>query len=194
MTTQIISQDSLAEALVSSGRSPEIAPADDVYGWLIGSWELDVRRYGVDVSSRNIKGEVHFGWVMEGRAVQDVWIMPRRQDRTLKLEKTCNMYGTTLRVWDASIQAWRVTWINPVTSGREELIGRWSGKDIVQVGAGANGTLSAGCSLRLRRILSDGPVKSWKLTDIPGGWKASFWLTGQAESTTEISNNTKDNL
>jgi hypothetical protein len=42
MTTQIISQDSLAEALVSSGRSPEIAPADDVYGWLIGSWKLDV--------------------------------------------------------------------------------------------------------------------------------------------------------
>jgi hypothetical protein len=140
MTTQIISQDSLAEALVSSGRSPEIAAADDVYGWLIGSWELDVRRYGVDVSSRNIEGEVHFGWVLEGRAVQDVWSMPRRQDRTLQLEKTCNMYGTTLRVWDASIQAWRVTWINPVTGGRDELIGRWSGKDIVQIGARTNGT------------------------------------------------------
>ena len=140
MTTQIISQDSLAEALVSQGRSPEIASADDVYGWLIGSWELDVRRYGVDVSARNIKGEVHFAWVLEGRAIQDVWIMPRRQDRMPQLDKTCNMYGTTLRVWDASIQAWRVTWINPVTGSRDELIGRWSGKDIVQIGTRANGT------------------------------------------------------
>jgi hypothetical protein len=128
------------EALASSERSPEIASADDVYGWLIGSWELDVRRYGVDVTSRNLKGEVHFGWVLEGRAIQDVWIMPQRTERSPQMEKTCNMYGATLRVWDASIQAWRVTWINAVTGSRDELIGRWSGKDIVQVGARANGT------------------------------------------------------
>ena len=39
-----------------------------------------------------------------------------------------------------SIQAWRVTWINPVTGGRDELIGRWSGKDIVQLGTHSKGT------------------------------------------------------
>ena len=128
------------EALAFSERSPEIASADDVYGWLAGSWELDVRRYGVDVTSRNLKGEVHFGWVLEGRAIQDVWIMPQRTERSPQMEKTCNMYGTTLRVWDASIQAWRVTWINAVTGSRDELIGRWNGKDIVQVGTRANGT------------------------------------------------------
>jgi hypothetical protein len=66
--------------------------------------------------------------------------MTHRSERTPELEKTCNMYGTTLRVWDASIQAWRVTWINPVTGGRDELIGRWSCKDIIQIGARANGT------------------------------------------------------
>lgn len=128
------------EALAFSERSPEIASADDVYGWLAGSWELDVRRYGVDVTSRNLKGEVHFGWVLEGRAIQDVWIMPQRTERSPQMEKTCNMYGTTLRVWDASVQAWRVTWINAVTGSRDELIGRWNGKDIVQVGTRANGT------------------------------------------------------
>jgi len=127
------------EAVPSAGRSQEIAPEDDVYGWLIGSWGLDVRRYGVDVFARNFRGEVHFAWVLEGRAVQDVWIMPQRSVRTPQMEKTCNMHGTTLRVWDASLKAWRITWINPVTGGRDELIGRWSGKDIVQVGA-RNGT------------------------------------------------------
>jgi len=128
-------------ALAAPGRSPEIPQSADAYGWLIGSWELEVLHYaGVDVSRRHMKGEVHFGWVLEGRAVQDVWIMPRRSDRTPSLEKTNNMYGTTFRVWDATIQGWRITWINPVSGHREEQIGRWSGKDVVQVGARANGT------------------------------------------------------
>lgn len=127
-------------AMASPGRSPEIPEASDLYGWLIGSWELDVLHYRVDLRDRGIKGEVHFSWVLEGRAVQDVWIMPRRQDRTPQLEKTCNMYGTTIRVWDAALQAWRVTWINPVTGWCDELIGRRRGKDIVQIGTHADGT------------------------------------------------------
>jgi hypothetical protein len=126
--------------LAAPGRSPEIPESADVYGWLTGSWELDVCHYLVDMTARRMKGEVHFGWVLEGRAVQDVWIMPRRSERTADVDKTADMYGTTLRVWDPSIQAWRVTWINPVTGGRDELIGRWSGKDIVQVGRHADGT------------------------------------------------------
>jgi hypothetical protein len=127
--------------LAAPGRSPEI-PADlDVYGWLVGSWDLEVLHYrALDVSSLGLKGEAHFAWVLEGRAVQDVWIMPRRDQRTPGIEKTNSMYGTTLRVFDASIQAWRITWINPVNGHREEQIGRWSGKDIVQVGARADGT------------------------------------------------------
>ncbi|HTD24790.1 MAG TPA: hypothetical protein VK738_19210 [Terriglobales bacterium] len=126
--------------LAAPGRSPEILESADAYGWLIGSWELDILHYGVDVSARHLKGEVHFAWVLEGRAVQDVWIMPPRFERTGPPDKTCNMYGTTLRVWDASLQAWRVTWINGVTGNRDELIGRWSGKDVVQIGTHANGT------------------------------------------------------
>ena len=63
-------------------RSTEIPESADAYGWLIGSWELDVLRYGVDVAALRIKGEAHFEWVLEGRAVQDIWIMPARSLRT----------------------------------------------------------------------------------------------------------------
>jgi len=127
--------------LAAPGRSPEIPESADVYGWLIGSWELDALHYwGIDVTGRRIKGEAHFGWVLEGRGVQDVWIMPRRSERTADLDKAMNMYGTTLRVWDPSIQAWRITWINPAGDHRAQQIGRWSGKDIVQIGARSDGT------------------------------------------------------
>jgi hypothetical protein len=127
-------------ALAASGRSPEIPESADVYGWLIGCWDLDVFHYVVVVAARGLKGEAHFGWVLEGRAVQDVWIMPPRSQRTADQDKAANMFGTTLRVWDPLIQAWRVTWINPVTGSRDELIGRWHGKNVVQVGTHGDGT------------------------------------------------------
>ena len=131
----------LAKILSSPGRAAEVPESADVYGWLVGSWELEVRHYRtVDVSARHIKGEAHFGWVLEGRAVQDVWIMPRRSDRGVSLDPNLNMYGTTLRVWDPSLEAWRITWINPATGHRSDLTGRRIGKDIVQVGARTDGT------------------------------------------------------
>ena len=58
------------------------APADDragrmeLYGWLVGSWDLDVTRFQADGAVIRRKGEWHFGWVLEGRAIQDVWIIP----------------------------------------------------------------------------------------------------------------------
>jgi hypothetical protein len=127
--------------LASPGRSPEISDADDAYGWLVGSWELQVLHYwATDVSARGFTGEAHFAWVLEGRAVQDVWIMPRPSERTGKLDKTMNMYGTTLRVWDPAIKAWRISWSNPAGEHYAQQIGRRSGKDVVQIGTRADGT------------------------------------------------------
>jgi hypothetical protein len=126
---------SFHKLLAAAGRSSEIPEEADLYSWLIGSWDLDVHHYaGVRVS---LKGEVHFGWVLEGRAVQDVWIMPRERAH---VGKANNMFGTTLRVWDASIQAWRIIWVNPVSMHREEQIGRWSGRDVMQIGMRFDGT------------------------------------------------------
>ena len=131
---------SFASALAAAGRSPEVPESADLYGWLIGGWELDVFDYDAAGNLQRSNGEAHFGWVLEGRAVQDVWIMPDRAERTANLGRGRNRYGTTLRVWDPAIGVWRVTWINPVTGARDELIGRRSGQDLVQVGTHSNGT------------------------------------------------------
>jgi len=141
MHTMAAAKDTFLTLLASPGRSPEIPESADVYGWLVGSWELQVLHYkAVDVSALGIAGEAHFAWVLEGRAIQDVWIMPRRAERTADTDKVNNMYGTTLRIWNPTIQAWLIRWINPVRSHLEEQIGRRVGHDIVQVGARADGT------------------------------------------------------
>lgn len=133
--------ESAFTAIASEDRASSIKEKDDIYGWFLGSWELDVHIYwGENVLARHLGGEVHVTRALEGLAVQDVWIMPRRQDRTAKLDPKFNMYGTTLRVWDATLRAWRITWLNPAGQHFEQQIGRRVGADIVQLGTRPDGT------------------------------------------------------
>ena len=141
MTVKAEERIDFFSVLAAPNRSLEIPESADVYGWLCGSWDLDVVHYrGINVAERGLTGEVHAARVLEGRAVQDVWIMPRRENRGADSDPTMNMYGTTLRSWDGSIQAWRIAWTNPAGAHREEQVGRWNGADILQEGTRADGT------------------------------------------------------
>ena len=169
MAAATIRPDGLPAALVSTERAAEIPAVDDIYGWLIGSWELDVRRYLVDLTGRGIRGEAHFGRVLEGRGVQDVWIMPERGERGAEVDRRCNMYGTTLRLWDPVIAAWRVSWFNPVAGLRDELVGRRQGATIVQIGSHADGR-------PIRWVFSEITANSFRWTgealdDDGAGWQ-----------------------
>jgi hypothetical protein len=53
-----------------------------------------------------------------------------------------NWYGTTIRVYDPTIAAWRISWIDPARSTFYQQIGRARGEDIVQEGTTESGALS----------------------------------------------------
>jgi len=127
-------------ALASTHRSPEIPEEMDAYGWLVGSWELQLVGNDDKGNVIHTTGEAHVAWVLEGRAVQDVFINPRRAERGPDSPKFANWFGTTLRVYDPTIQAWRVNWFNPQDGIRAELIGRRRGREIVQEGNFPDGT------------------------------------------------------
>jgi hypothetical protein len=134
------SHNSLLQALGSAARSNELTDEEDIYGWLIGGWEATVYDYPADGAAHESSGEWHFGRVLEGRAIQDVWIAPPRSQRNVKTpSKQYNRYGTSLRVYDKEIGAWRVTWFNPVSGARNDLVGLRQGPDIVQEGTNADG-------------------------------------------------------
>ncbi|HZY95016.1 MAG TPA: hypothetical protein VFE98_09220, partial [Candidatus Bathyarchaeia archaeon] len=82
----------------------------------------------------------HFSWVLEGRAIQDVWIVPPLADRTPTTPTEHNRYGSTLRIYDPKIDAWRIYWFNPVRQDRSELIGRKVGDNIVLQGVDDDGS------------------------------------------------------
>ena len=131
--------DNFSLALVASNPSSELGDAASIYAWLIGSWDVRTVDYQSDGKRHESTGEWHFSWVLEGRAVQDVWISPPRTQRNAALSKTGNRYGTSLRVYDSKISAWRVTWLNPVSGAHDELVGKRKGSDIVQEGRDADG-------------------------------------------------------
>jgi hypothetical protein len=161
-----ISELDFTAMLSASVRSPEIPESADAYGWLVGSWELDCLHYrGVPVS---IQGEAHFGWVLEGRAVQDVWIMPRASDRTDVSDKSNNMYGTTFRVWGASIGGIpsAITMRTRSDGGAEKM---WCKSAFGLMERRLVGSLP-----KSRRIRFTGPAKRWMRTGRVGSWKVNI--------------------
>jgi hypothetical protein len=162
--------DAFLKILPAAGRSPDIPASDDLFGFLIGSWEFDLVAYDDEGNVTKSVGEAHFSWVLEGRAVQDVFINPRRSDRGPQSPKFGNWYGTTLRIYDPSIRAWHILWLNPHDGFRAELIARRRGNDIVQEGKFPDGTpirwtyseiTKDSCYWRGERLERDG--KTWKL-------------------------------
>ncbi|HEX8650721.1 MAG TPA: hypothetical protein VF708_07755 [Pyrinomonadaceae bacterium] len=134
-------QSDFAQALMAKGPAAQLGEAASVYAWLIGSWDVRVIDYGDDGTKRESTGEWHFAWVLEGRAMQDVWISPPRSQRDSSPPQPGNRCGTTLRVYDAGIGAWRMTWNNPVSGAHDELTGRRKGSDVVQEGRDREGNL-----------------------------------------------------
>jgi hypothetical protein len=67
---------SFAEALSSAGPASDRADKMSLYGWLIGDWRFAAVVHADEGARHTGEGEIHFAWVLEGRAIQDVWILP----------------------------------------------------------------------------------------------------------------------
>ena len=161
---------SFTDALLAQGPVPAQAVRMTLYTPLLGSWEVDVVDYEDGGTRRTSKGEWHFAWVLEGRAIQDVFIAPARWARRPSQPAAGNRYGTTLRVYDPKLDAWRVTWINPVSGVTNTLLGRQRGDDIVQEGQDTDGSLIRWSfaeitprSFRWRGELSTDEGRTWRL-------------------------------
>lgn len=119
------SGEALAHALHAPGPAPDRAAAMALYGWLIGRWTMDAVVRREDGSTHAGKGTIAFGWVLEGRAIQDVWVLPGV------------FHGTTLRVYDPGLDAWHILWNDPVRQVYVRQLGRARGRDIVQEDGGS---------------------------------------------------------
>ncbi|HVY98626.1 MAG TPA: hypothetical protein VHA35_03935 [Dongiaceae bacterium] len=139
---------SFIEALHSAGPAPDRADKMGLYGWLIGAWEMDVHVPMANGARYEGKGEIHFGWVLEGRAIQDVWITPPRGSRNDPVGAAADFYGSTFRIYDPSLDAWHIFWLDPVKQFYSRMLGRAAGADIEQL------------------TVNETPQRRWRFSDI----------------------------
>jgi hypothetical protein len=66
----------LGRALLADGPAADRAANMMLYGQFVGSWDGTVVVHNPDGTGRESSSEVHFGWVLGGRAAQDVWLAP----------------------------------------------------------------------------------------------------------------------
>jgi hypothetical protein len=142
-----VTADGLVEALHASGPAGPNAEQLRLFGQFVGSWEIAWSGFDADGRTVTARGELHFGWVLGGRAVQDIWIVPARGEPG-EGQPPLAFHGSTIRFYDASIGAWRSTWVDPVNGRVRRFVGRPEGGDIV--------------------LLSDedDPQLRWRFTDI----------------------------
>src|SRR4029450_1295065 len=100
-----------------------------LFGQFVGDWDCEVVAVNPDGSKQEAnKCKWHWGWVLEGRAIQDVWIVHPKSDqpRLNSIE-----YGTTLRVYDPKLDTWHCVWAGPIKNSFAVFEARQKGTEIM---------------------------------------------------------------
>lgn len=134
----------LIDVLHADGPNAALAQKLQPYAFLPGRWHAEVLAHGESFGETTHRGtcQIDAGWILDGRAIQDVWAIPDAtpaRHNAPQMPIAGNWFGTTLRVYDPNIDAWRITWLDPARNTFLSQIGRVEGKRIVQVGRGEDG-------------------------------------------------------
>jgi hypothetical protein len=139
----------LFTALQAMGPHPSLGDQAKVFGRFVGTWDSEYTEFSKDGKSTRSSGEWIFGWVMDGRAMQDLFIIyPSAAHKE-------GFIGTTLRYFDPKSGTWSVTFIDPENGAVETLTGGAVGDDRIVL-------LSQN---------TDGKESRWSFDDIrPDSW------------------------
>ncbi|MDB5365070.1 MAG: hypothetical protein JWM77_997 [Rhodospirillales bacterium] len=154
------------EGLEANGPNPALADQLKLFGQFVGNWDCEVLRYQDGQAQQRSTGEWHFGWVLDGRAVQDVFIVPARSDGGQPRE-----WGSSLRSFDPKTGTWFIAWVGPVQGTLQTFTAKQHGDEIVHDGVTPDGRPSRWVfseirtdSFRWRSMVSPDRGSSWNVT------------------------------
>jgi hypothetical protein len=135
-------RNAMITALAASGPHPSLGDEAKVFDRFVGAWDCDFTFYSDDGTASHSSGELLFGWVLDGRVLQDIWIsFPKDETKERNI-------GTSVRFFDAKARTWRVIFVNPVYGS-------------ITVQGGAEGE-----RIVLRGLDNEGSSLRWSFNDI----------------------------
>ena len=151
-------------SLVTDSAFPPLADELRLFGQFEGAWDLEWRGKGANGELATAPGELTFGWVLGGRAVQDVWRMPLDPSAVPGIQ---GFHGTTIRFYDPQISAWRSTWLEPFRGRVRRFIGK---------------PTEDGCIVLVS--VDDDPMERWSFNNIHPNeflWRGEVWDATKGE-------------
>jgi len=132
-TSSSSAREAMINVLASGEPHPSLGEEAQTFDRFIGTWDGEFTSYRDGGNVYHRKGELHFGWVLDGRAVQDLWIAyPTADHKELEI-------GTTIRFFDTSLKQWRIVFVLPEYNYVVTAQGGREGDRIVLGGVDSNG-------------------------------------------------------
>ncbi len=119
--------------LPADGPNPTLREKLMLFGQFVGDWTISSRFPRPDGSEIRGTGALHVRWILEGRALQDIFSV-NRGDPPREIP-----VGTTVRYYDDKIDAWHVVWLSPYQGVERAFVARLVGEEIVLQGTTPEG-------------------------------------------------------
>jgi uncharacterized protein len=128
------SGEAMLTTLAASGPHSSLGNEAEVFDRFIGTWDADFSFHTDDGKVSHSSGEIMFGWVLDGLAVQDIWISyPKSAGKERSI-------GTSVRFLDAKSKMWKVVFVNPAFGAPINVQGGMEGDRIVLRGTDLDGS------------------------------------------------------
>lgn len=119
----------MIRSLSAVGPHPALGGQARLFDRFVGTWDFDCVLYAADGGITRFPGEWSFGWILDGRAMQDVWLGYSKS--RLPGERGV---GTSIRLYDEEAGLWRVVFAAPRNGNLLTLQGGAQGDRIVLEG------------------------------------------------------------
>jgi hypothetical protein len=128
-------RDDMVTVLAASAPHPSLGRQADLFGRFVGTWDADYSFIAENGTVRHKRGEVLFGWVMDGHAVQDIFLS--YPDSSSSERK---MVGG-IRWVDPATGRWTLAFVAPTFDAVVRMEGGAEGDRIVLRGKDSKGVL-----------------------------------------------------
>jgi hypothetical protein len=100
------SRQTVAQKKLAAAESKAEAPQNALFDQLVGAWDVRYEFTDKNGKLRSNRGEVHYSWILGGKALQEIWTSDSESKDLLP-------FGTTIDFYDLKRQRWTAVWIYP---------------------------------------------------------------------------------